>query len=295
MRLIREPLLHFLLLGAVLFGLNGAFDVEAEQDPVVIEVTRGELLSFMQQRAKVFNDAYFNELLDGMSAAERRQLVDAYVRDEVLYREARAMQFGEKDYVVRRRLIQQLEVLVQDVTVGDEAIGDAEIKAHFDANRRDYFIEPSITFTHVFFSRAKHGDVAEAVASRELERLNAVPVAFHEAVAHGDRFPYNTNYVDKGADHVAAHFGPAVQSRLFELSADTTTWRGPLCSPLGCHLVLIAKQAGGYLPALDDIRDRVAIDARRARREQALERAVAALVDRYEVKDADGLISEPRT
>src|SRR5688572_139179 len=103
---LREPLLHFLLLGAVLFFVYAALNRHrADADPQTIVVNREKLLTFIQYRSRAFDATRFNNLLESLPEEELRKLIQSYVREEALYREAKALQLDKNDYVARLRLI----------------------------------------------------------------------------------------------------------------------------------------------------------------------------------------------
>src|SRR3990172_7772281 len=119
--LLRQPLLHFLLLGGAVFLLFEYFPVKSGIAPEArsIVIDREALLDFMQYRSQAFNRQYFAQQFDTMSQPDRQRLIDDLVREEVLYREALALHLNDNDYVIRRRLVQKLEFLTQGfITAG---------------------------------------------------------------------------------------------------------------------------------------------------------------------------------
>src|SRR5262245_15259443 len=125
--IVREPLLHFLLLGGILFTLFGfthhsAADLSSNK---TITVDKEGLLNFLQYRSKAFETEYFTQQLDAMSPEERKNLVDQYVEEEMLYREARALGLEQGDYVIRQRLVQKMRYLIDDLTEGGAPPSDA--------------------------------------------------------------------------------------------------------------------------------------------------------------------------
>ncbi len=112
-RLLKEPLVHFLLAGlalVVIYQVSGSGDLANSKTVVVDKQT---LLTFMQYRAKAFNQQSFEARLDALTSEQLQLLIDDYVREESLYREAQAMQLERNDYIIRRRLIQKLEFITK--------------------------------------------------------------------------------------------------------------------------------------------------------------------------------------
>ncbi|HSN84160.1 MAG TPA: peptidylprolyl isomerase [Polyangiales bacterium] len=285
-RLLREPLVQFLAAGLGLFVLFGIVDQDGtETDPTVVTVDRDDLLTFIQYRIKAFNPVMAEQKLRSLSDEELERLVDDYVREEVLHREALALGLDEDDYVIRRRLVQKLEFITEGFAEASVALDDAELRRYFDANADDYYVEPYVTFTHVFFDAEKRPrNQARALAERKLEALNREGALFSDAPKHGDRFLYHLNYVERTPDYVASHFGPAMAQAIFEMEPNDLVWRGPFDSPYGVHLVLLIANEPGREPDLDEIEGRVREDAREAAVRTKTEAAITEIVDAYDVR-----------
>ena len=151
---LRDPLVHFLLIGGVLFAAYGLLGPDGN-DPQRITVSRDALVTFVQYRANAFQSDLFDKSLDELTSAELEALVDEYVREEALYREALAMGLDEGDYVIRQRVIQRLEFLLEsgiDSGIDAEEIGRAELEEFYTEFGDDYREPPVYTFAHVFFN-----------------------------------------------------------------------------------------------------------------------------------------------
>ena len=283
---LRQPLLHFLALGLGLFLLFEATSSNAP-DPTAktIVVDREDLLTFIQYRSRAFQPELADDHLQALTNEELRQLIDDYVREEALHREALALGMDANDYVIKRRLIQKVEFITNGFVTAGSEVGDDDVIVHYRTNRSDYYVEPSATFTHVFFDRERHGDErAFALARDELARLNSGRVSFSESPAYGDRFLYHTNYVERVPDFVASHFGAPMAERVFGLTPSSEHWHGPIESPYGFHLIMLIKKTPGRTPPLDEIRERVEEDTRRAFIRLKSDEAIRAIVDGYDVR-----------
>lgn len=282
----KEPLVHFLLAGVGLFALFGIVrGSDDDADPNVIVVDRDALLTFTQYRIKAFNPDLAEKKLEGMSDEELERFIDDYVREEVLHREAVALGLDQDDYVIRRRLVQKLEFITEGFAEASGELDAAAVQRYFDANKQDYYVEPYVTFTHVFFQTEDRPPTeAEALAETELAKLNENAVPFSDAPQYGDRFLYHVNYVERTPDYVASHFGPSMAKALFELVPNEFTWRGPFESPYGVHLVLLTTNEPGRDADLSEILDRVRNDAQRAMVRKETEAAIADVVDAYDVR-----------
>jgi hypothetical protein len=283
-RILREPLLHFLVLGALIFGAYAATHPSASSDTRTIVVDRETMLAFLQYRAKAFDTARFSRVLDTMSPQALQDLVDDYVREEAIFREAKGLKLDEGDYVARRRLVQQLEFATQGFVAEQPPPTDAEVDAYFEAHRSDYRAEPTLTFTHVFFDRARHGDRTDALARAALAELNARRVPFDRAMAYGDRPLYDVNYVQRELSGVAGDFGAPMAKALLSLTPSSERWQGPFESTGGVELVMLTERTEGGVAPLRDIRERVRADAAEAARRARVEEALQAIVKTYRVE-----------
>lgn len=288
-RLLREPLVHFLAIGVGLFVL---FDLVAPEDSNLdsktIVVDRDALLTFVQFRSKAFNPDVASARLDALSDAELTMLIDDYVREEALHREALALGMDQNDYVIKQRLIQSLQFITNGFVSAAVDVSDAEIAEYYEAHRDDYYVDSYATFTHVYFSSDRHGrERARQLAQSKLAELNDAPVPFSESTQHGERFLYNVNYVERTEDFIASHFGRAMAAAVFELEPDAGRWYGPFESAYGQHLVMLTKRIDGLYPPLEEIADAVREDALRIKLDEQNDRAVQAIVDTYDIRMGD--------
>jgi hypothetical protein len=287
-KLLTEPLLHFLLIGVGLFVLfKFAASDDASYDENVIVVDRSTLLTYVQFRARAFEQGGAAAFLDKLQGDELERLIDDYVREEALYRQAVALGVDANDYVIKRRMIQSVEFITHGFVTAAVDLGEEDIETFFEANKDDYYIAPYVTFTHVFFEKDRRGaDAALALAEAELAELNAKRVLFTKAPEHGDRFPYFLNYVERDPEFVASHFGPKAAEEIFAVEPDGALWQGPFESPYGYHLVLLTRKVEGRYPDLEEVRERVRSDAERVEIETMQDKATQAIVDTYEVRRA---------
>ncbi|NVK41467.1 MAG: peptidyl-prolyl cis-trans isomerase [Oceanospirillaceae bacterium] len=281
-KLIRDPLLHFVFVGACLFGtyeLIGRPDEGANNSTIVVD--RDTLLTFIQYRSKAFEPELAAQRLDGMTAAEREQLIRDYVREEALYREAQALGMSENDYIIRRRSVQKLEFIALGMAEQVVTTDAEKLEEYFESHRQDYYEEPSYTFTHVFIK----GDAAGQESTEMLQKLNDQQIGFSAASEFGDRFLYHRNYVERTPDFIASHFGEAFRDQLARLTPDTGRWQGPLTSSHGQHLVMLSEYRPGRAPALAEIHERVEQDYLRWEQQQTQELAIQQIVEQYHVEN----------
>ena len=284
--MLKDPLVHFLAIGLCLFALFEFVAIDdAAYDRKVIDVDRESLLTFLQFQARAFEPGLATDRLDNMSDAELEKLISDYVREEALHREALALGVDENDYVIKRRMIQSIEFITDGFVTAAVEISDDDVTEYYESNRDDYYIDPYVTFTHVFFSSERHGrDEAVSLANAMLTELNRERVPFSDAPRHGDRFPFFLNYVERDPQFVASHFGPAMAREVFALDPDQTTWHGPFESAYGLHLVMLTQKAEGRYPDLSEIEAAVRSDAERQVIAEQKSQAIQAIVDTYEIR-----------
>ena len=287
-KLLSDPLAHFLALGAALFVLfEFAASDEATYDSKVINVDREVLSTFVQYRRRAFEPNAAAEILDDMSDEELGQLIDEYVREEALHREAKALGMDQNDYVIKRRMIQSIEFITDGFVTAAVEVTDEDVARHFDANRDNYYISPFVTFTHVFVSgdNRSRDEVSER-ADAVLEQLTRDSAQFSDAPRYGDRFPFFVNYVEREPRFVASHFGPAMAAGIFALEPADTAWHGPFESEYGMHLVMLTRKDDGRYPELEEVQAAVRDDAEREAIVEQKDRAIQAIVGTYDVRVA---------
>jgi len=286
LNLLKQPLLHFLIAGGAIFAFNALTtppsDPAAALNDHQILVDHTTLLDFMQYRAKAFEPAYFETQLAALSDDELNTLIGDYVREEALYREALAMGMNEGDYIIRQRLVQKVEFLLENL-VAQLPDPDAETLAAFYQERlADYHVDAVYTFTHIFFD-AQQGGMETAHRRAERQLLESTNITFEDASQYGDRYPFLQNYVERTRDFVANNFSTGFVEALDLLPAETPVWQGPIESRYGVHLVMLRERADPFTPALEQIRDRVLDDYRYETLVRRRQEAEAGVVAGYEV------------
>lgn len=287
--LLRQPLLHFLAAGALIFLAyswlgpdNGTVTNERE-----IRVDRDALLNFMQYRAQAFDRDLFAQRFDALDDDQRQALIQQYVLEETLYREAVSLGLDDGDYDIRQRLVQKMSFLVEDVAAGEaEQIepGDDELRLYYEQHAEDYRVDPDYTFAHVFFDKDKHGEPeAHALAEALLPKLQDGNVSADATADYGDRFRYLRKYEARNRTQVINNFGQDFVDELDRLPVDHPAWSGPFASRLGWHLVLLSARTDSRLPALAEIRDKVLYDYRYEKMSAAVQDAEDELVKKYDV------------
>jgi hypothetical protein len=285
--LLKQPLLHFLLAGAMIFGINQFYadprPDSNDADESVIVVDRTALLDFMQYRARIFEPQTFNAQLDAMSAEEKQALVDDYVRQEALYREALRMEMDQGDPVIQERLVQKMEFLLENLAA--EAINptDRQLADFYEEHKQNYELDAVYTFTHIFFD-AQQAGMEDARLRAEALLAVAEDITYEESAEYGDRFPFLQNYEERTRDFVSNNFSADFVAALDVLMPGVATWQGPISSRYGYHLVMLRARTEPFVPAFTEISERVADDYRYEASLRSREAAEDKVIAEYEVQ-----------
>lgn len=284
-RILKQPLLHFVALGALIFVAYALTnepvpEAGADQDDRRIVVDRTALLDYLQYQAQAFEPEVFAARLDAMSPAEIDALVAAYAREEALYREGLRMNMDQADYDIRRRIVQKVEFLLENLVADAINPTEAELQAFFDARAADYREDSVYTFTHIYFDGQQDMDGAHTRAEALLAGSGAI--AFEQASQYGDRYPFLQNYVERTREFVANNFSADFVARLDQL-VPGENWQGPIQSRYGWHLVMLRERSEPYTPALSEVSTRVLDDYRYDALQRSRRDAEARVMAEYDV------------
>ncbi len=285
-RLFKEPLVQFVVAGAVLFLITHYFSQNQTGNTSAYEITVNDetLMQYLQSQTKSFGTGGLRQYFSDLPNHEKKILTDDFIRDEALFREAISLGLDDNDEVIRRRLIQKMEYIAQGFYNELPGLGEADLTAYFQQHKETYRIAASVSFTHVFFSAKKHGGAEACVepAKQQLVKLNKNQVPFEDASLFGDRYIYSRNYIDRTRDFISSHFGEDFQQVLFKLRAGNK-WQGPFQSDYGAHLVLLKKKTPSRLPELSEVAQMVLSDVQRDQQLAMKREAITALVNKYTI------------
>ena len=281
--ILREPITYFLILGSVLYFSHAWLNPEDKINSRVINVDRDSLVQFIQFRSQSFDDKA-SKKLDSLSPDGLANIISQYIREEALYRQAMEYGLFQNDYVIKRRMVQKMEFLAEGATTLSTPFTNIELQAFYEEHLEDYKLPATVTFTHVFFSEDRHGNVIDQLAQKTLEMLNENRVRFDQAPNYGDRFPFRLNYVRHTQKEIASHFGETMAQTVFKLQPDKKVWQGPIHSEFGNHLVLLIRAEAARSPPLQDIRDQLVKELERLREVDSKQRAIDELINGFEIK-----------
>jgi hypothetical protein len=272
-KLIREPLFHFLLLGVAIFLLAGRVRNASAGSGDKIVVTQSQIESIVVGFSRTWMRPPTREELQGQ--------VDDYVREEVLYREAKAMGLDQDDVIVRRRMRQKFEFLAEELAARTGPPTDPELEAYLRQHAGKYSEEPSFSFEHIFFSREKRGASADTEATAMLARLSGKGKDAINIEKLGDALLLPSRFEKTSAGETARVFGEKFAKELAKTQLGT--WAGPFESSYGLHLVRVDARAREVVPPLANVRESVLRDLLSDRRRQELDTQYEKLRARYTV------------
>jgi hypothetical protein len=270
-RILREPLLHFLLLGASIFAAYGLISKPGSAEPGKVVISAGQVAAMAEGFTRTWRRPPTREEIEG--------LIRDQVQEEVYCREAMALGLDRDDTIIRRRLRQKMEFVTDDVAALAEPSAD-ELNAFLKAHADMFGVQPQFTFSQVYLNPERHG---ESLARDMTQLLTQLRQAGGEADLSqlGDSFLLEHKFHSLPASEVGKQFGEKFAAKLGELSPGQ--WQGPVESGYGVHLVWISDRTEGRVPALAEVRDAVRREWANTRRLEANEKFYQELLKRYVV------------
>jgi hypothetical protein len=257
-RWLHEPLLHVLLIGLALFVLYYALNPGAGQreDSNRIVITADDLAQIQI--------AWMAQWHRPPTPEEMHNLLDGRIREEVLSREAMALGLDKDDTIIKRRLAQKMEFVMEEASSLREPADD-ELRNWLAQNEQRFATRSLVTFRHLYFSPDRRGAHARDDAAEALRKLAGKPEETPELERLSDRFMFQDFFAERSPDQVANIFGTSFAQALPGL--EPGKWRGPIESGLGWHLVWIESTIPGRVPPFEEVEASVKsewMDAQRA-------------------------------
>jgi len=263
-RLVREPLVHFTVIGGVLFLVGGQEGPTGARQQNEIVISEGDIDQLLV--------AWRSQGLPPPSKEIVQGLVEAKVREEVLYREAIAMGLDQDDIIVKRRLAQKMDFLAEDLSALHDPTVE-ELREWFQSHQSEFLLPPRISFHHVYYSRDRRG--------KDAERAAAQAVAAMADPQDGDRFMFQNSYAERTETDLQTIFGPAFAQSVFEFGLGK--WVGPVESGYGWHAVFVERKTLPTKPSFDEVEDEVRAAWLNARRAEFREEAYRMMREKYKV------------
>ena len=270
--LLREPLVHFVLLGAGLFVLDAWLRPRSgSSGGGEIVVSEARIRNLAQNFRRTWQRPPTRQELDG--------LIEDFVREEVLYREALALGMDRDDAIVRRRLRQKLEFVSEEAATLVQPT-EQQLAEYLAASPDKFRVESRATFTQVFLDPSRREGTLERDAKRLIDQLNRGPTV--AAVDVGDNLQLlEPRYENVSPSEVERVFGAEFAAALFEQK--TGIWVGPISSGYGAHLVRVEAMTQGAVASLDDVRPLVEREWANAKRNEVRDAFYAGLRKKYDV------------
>lgn len=268
-KLLEEPLLHFIIVGATLFFIYYAVvenaDINKSGDVIVISSSDIERLAYL------FEKTWKRQPND----KELKGLVDDYLEEEVLYREAMKLGLDKNDMVVRRRMRQKMEFFVNDLSEHAEPT-EKQLEDYLEKNKEKYRIEPLLTFKHIYFK----SDSSETSINDIKNKLNNKLI--RDTSSLGDNTILSSYLKHVSLSEIDNRFGHGFSDKISNL--DTRTWQGPEESAYGYHLIFIEEKIEAYDPKLSDIRDEVKRNWKYSLQKELEQEYLRKTIDQYNVQ-----------
>lgn len=276
MKILREPLLHFLLLGSVMFGayyfVAGQTSNNNEPREEIV-VSEGQIDVLILGFEKVWQRLPTPRELEG--------LVQAHIREEVMYREALAMGLDRNDTIIRRRLQQKLEFLSEDIASLSTPTKE-ELEAFLAENPDRYRQQATVSFRQIYFNTSERGEQAETDAELLLNQLRDHSLDEDWIAEAGDRLLMIQDIFQNTSERdIRRELGTEFVQELASLP--TGSWQGPIKSGFGLHLVYIESYIPGVVPPLNEIQEAVFSEWTLQKREETNEAFYTALRENYTI------------
>ena len=270
-KLLKDPLLHFLFIGALLFLVFELIKSPVGNLENRIVITRGDIDALQANFARTWQRPPTEDELSG--------LIEDKVQGEMAFREAVAMGLDKDDAVIHRRLRMKMELLVEDVA-GLSPPSDEDLEAYLAKNRESFRQQPQVSFKHVYLNSDKRGarvddDALEILAKLSAAGKDADPESFSDPNMLPKELPL---YYIKDIGRL---FGVDFSRQILEVKPGA--WTGPVWSSYGLHLVYVRERIEGRDPELHEVRKEVEREWSAKRRRDFKQETYKKLRERYTV------------
>ncbi|NOR55866.1 MAG: hypothetical protein GQ531_06630 [Sulfurovum sp.] len=277
--LLREPLFHFLLIGAVFFFVFSQMNTGEDENSPQIIITKAKIETLANNFAKAKGRL--------PSPQEMKIQLEYDIREQVLYREAMAMGLDKDDMIIRRRLTQKMKYLFNDLGVVGKA-SEEELKKFVADHPSKFMVPATISFAQVYFEPSEHETTLVEDANALLEKLRISTVK--ESIGLGDRSLLPYDFRNERKTDIDSMFGKEFTKQAF--SSPTNSWEGPFESAYGVHLIYIHERTEDHLPPLADIRERAQREWMSLKQHEVNEIFYQSLHQRYEIIVDDEVLSD---
>lgn len=268
-QLMKEPLLHFLLAGGLIFFVYMLVNGDGwNTNRIIVSAAK------VNQMTEIFAKTWQRP----PSTHELKAMIDDYVKEELYVRQALALGLDQDDTVIRRRLRQKMEFL-GNAEAESMVPTDAELQAYLESHPQRFELEPQVAVDQIFLSPERHADTIEADAAALLASLKSNSDI--DISTLGDPTMLPPGLPLSRLANIGATFGPEVSEAVRK--APVGQWLGPVRSSYGFHLIRVTERLPGRIPVLADVREAVETEWVQARRREVEDRRLADLLKHVEV------------
>ena len=256
---MKYKVLIFFVVGICLYLVDTAMSADEDKN---IFVSDQEILSLISAwKSQVGRDPTDDELA---------RIINNLIDEEILYREALLLGLDQEDTIIKRRLAQKISFLKEESI--PEVPTTKELNDYYENNKEKYYIEPSFTFTHYYFSENNNS----------LERSQQAIKALQDNYkVKSDPFYLGKTFANEPLRSINTNFGKTFSKELIE--ADLNQWNGPFESTYGHHIVYINSVNPGYIPEIEEVLRQVEVDFLQIKREQAVKEFLNNIRSEYTI------------
>ncbi|MGC1999200.1 MAG: peptidylprolyl isomerase [Candidatus Acidiferrales bacterium] len=273
-RLLREPLAQFLMIGLVLFLVSGALNHGVSQTGTSYQIV---LTTDDVRQVQTMFTAQWQR---APSPEEMRSHEENKIREEILYREGLLLGLDKDDVIIKRRLAQKMQFLAEDVASAHDPT-TAELKAWYARNSSGFALPSRFSFRHLYFSPDRRGQRAHDDAIKALAKVKGEPEGTKTAAALADRFMFQDYYADRTPEELSKEFGSQFASAIQKLKP--RSWQGPVESGYGWHLVFVDSVIPGRIPVFEEVEAEVKTAWLAAQKQQAWQKAYEEMRAKYSI------------
>ena len=243
---MKYKVLIFFVIGICLYLIDTLMSADEDKN---IFVSDQEILSLISAwKSQVGRDPTDDELA---------RIINNLIDEEILYREALLLGLDQEDTIIKRRLAQKISFLKEESI--PEIPTAEELNEYYKNNKEKYYIEPSFTFTHYYFSENNNSLERSQQALKALQDNSKVK---------SDPFYLGKTFANEPLRNIKTNFGESFSIEL--MTADLAVWNGPFESTYGHHIVYINSVNPGYIPEIEEVLRQVEVDFLQIKREQAV-------------------------
>lgn len=263
-KILKEPLVHFLLLGLAIFLFYGLVNDDASSTNDTIIIDDNDIERLIQNFQKSWNEYPDKKTI--------KKLVDDYVRSEVLYNEALQLNLDHNDEIIKRRLMQKYEFLIEDLA-SQNPIEEETLKNYWQENKEKYKSPALYSFQQYYFNPDLVDD------AQSLAKANLSNAATGKLKSHNSHLDFENTSLDKA--QIARIYGQEFSKQLLDL--ETKKWTGPIKSGYGYHLVYITSTEQAEASTFETVKDNVTRDYRDQFLDRQNDQLYKAVKEKFEI------------